>query len=350
MTVAREPNKDRKLPLSDLLTLLQQQVGLGGPLQDQLTQSLQRAQLESLKAPSTIDQRGDVITYDQNNESDTKMAFAAFNNRILAIRRVRPVLYFNIPAIEEQKGSPATGRDLGASFEYMRDKVRPVQKEEFDPNGEMIHPLFEVNYYTGKEHISVGELIAEVGFFAQNFGTRSFALHYSEYGSQLEVNNFLFMQSRSLHQGLFLVSTHARTEIMKDYQSPWLNKVNYAQLRKLQPDSVPTLLKNFEEVLDPNNPDRVRYLVADYGSGKTATLEALQELAIPDASYIIKLVPLAEQNDVLDGRVIFVDEAVVWSRSELKEIKEAVERNDGVAIMLVQNTEVKRIVEERIGS
>lgn len=109
MGINHEPGKDKRLPTKDVLKQLQREVGIDGSLRGQLTDSLLKAQLESLQPPLTIVQQGDVIIYDPEDTISTQLSLVAFERRIEEVRRVRPVLYFNIPAIEAQKGEPIRG-------------------------------------------------------------------------------------------------------------------------------------------------------------------------------------------------------------------------------------------------
>lgn len=126
--------------------------------------------------------------------------------------------------------------------------------------------------------------------------------------------------------------------------------MGWAQLQGLREADVYNLLALFNDVLDPDEDKQIRYLVSDFGSGKTTALKDLRAKKIPGASYLINVFPLNEQKEVLAGNVIFVDEAAARTNDELKQIKETVEKNDGVAIMLVPNQEVKKAVEDRINT
>jgi len=356
MSAFRESNRERRLPTGDVLRALHREVGVEGSLQDELVASLysaQQAAIAELSVPSRP--YGVVLVYDSGDAIDSRIGPETFAARLLAIRQTRPVLYFDIPSLEMQTGAIVTRDDLASSFTYGVEKATPVLGDKARPDQNTnLYPQLNIDTINRDNWTTQGELHRGIERFLDKYKTNTgravFALRYSEVFAdkfQRDLNAFLF-DYQDLSYAHILVTTIAKAEIGKDYGSPWMSKVSFDQLKVLKESDVVDLLVKFEDVLGPSQKDKIRYLVANYGSGKTATLKAMKALGVPGAAYLIDLLPLAEQQEVLDGNVIFIDEAVVRTDDELKQINETVERNDGVAIMLVPNQEAKKIVEERI--
>ena len=327
---------DRVINTTSVLHALRHELRPEGSLRERLKTSLVDAQIQAASRSGT-----NVFVFRNGDQVHTDATRSAFFQKVQNLRRERPVIFFDIPAIEHEKGAPVDRQDLARAFEH-------AQTNSHDEGNKDEHLLLTVNTFVPvsqdnyRTHTWLHNQLNPLGAVKPYL-----AVVYPD-AYQQETQLLLFgVADRRLH---VLVSDDIVPQINRDYMSPWITKVGSQQLLDLHPGRVESLLDNVREVLDPDQTEKIRYLEADYGSGKTTMLQALKNVHIPGVTYVIDQTPLAEQEGVLDGKVIFVDEAVARTEAELRDIKSAVGKNDGVAVLCVPNAEVRRAVEERIAA
>ncbi len=298
----------------------------------------------------------------QGSPIEQKTMQALWSQRITQMRTQMPVLLFDLHALSKQKGRPLKIEDIFAalisSLNITGDNsIRSISLKK----NQGFYPIYVINKlgkrsdYTGSADVEklMGEI--SVANKQKNLDT-GVAVVYPEHQNS-DVDMFIYMfaepqlsQLRDARRNLAIFITRsALDESQKQYASPWFSKVNYTQVKALNPLKIIDLSKQFYDALDPNNPYLIRFLVAEYGSGKSFTIIKLLEQRIPGVTYIDGIRRFADQKKALNGQLIFVDEPVNFNATDLKEIMIAIKQAQGnkVAIFLVPNIEVrKKIVEQ----
>ena len=326
------------------LHILRHAVRRGGSLEQKLKTSLAQAQQIQIEAAGKSELN--VFVFGHNNEGHRTAVTEAFMQKQAHRRKTAPVVLFDIPKIEEEKGSPANLGDLLRGYE-----IATLNIADQVADGDGNYPLLTVDRYLSyAENEELGGGFMTYGNFDNHFHSNqlSLAVIYPAQ-HQVETQTLLFSMVNVADRKIDVLADQAVIDqATHDYMSPWITKLRFDQLMDLSPQRLEALLDTTGEVIDPTRTDRVRYLEADYGSGKTTMLKALMDMGISDVTYWLDAQPLVEQQNLLTGKVIVVDEAIGRTPEELKEVVAAAERNGGTVIMCVQNADFREEVAARI--
>lgn len=331
----------------DTLLLTRRYFEVDGPFSDAVVSSLIEAKARLIEHPE-FEGTG-AFVYHSQSPTHRRLMQEAFEKEMVVLSNHTPVIRFDVERMALQKEQQDPGQAISQG-ELWRTLYEAVARYTPGQNGVMsIDKLSEVS---GERSISdrlttIQHTVSQLGVAVVYGDTKAVGEDSRALDGFIATLVEPPISFHSTIQRVLVIIADADMErANRSFASPWVGKIDFAQLTSLDPQDVMVLIKKAYRALSPDKTS-VRSLVSPFGSGKTTMLRMLQEkldedhiagVGFANAMRPEELEEFIKQNHQL----LFVDEAALLSPHDVDRIIVKLRQSKTTGIFLYPSEEAKQ--------